>query len=92
MSDKKPLVLRKIRNGRVKIYGSWYEPTDQFMKYDGRLDGRWYWFGTYVNEDRFISLWGSDDYKNSKEKFGEGAECVNGELVWMFWNRVGGDR
>jgi len=88
MSDKRQLVLRKIRNGKVKIYGSWYEPKDLYMKYDGRLDRRWYWFGTYWNEDRFVSLWGSDDYKNGKEEFAKGEEVVDGYFVWMFWNRV----
>ena len=88
-------VLRKIRNGRVKIRGDWYAPSEIHMKYDGRLDGRWYCFGLYRDyhseEDiyaPYVCLWGSREYKDGLEKFGETADCVEGAFVWAWWNKV----
>ena len=85
------LVLRKIRNGKVKVYGNWYVPDDTYLKYDGRLDGLWYWFGVFIHNDGMVSLWGSDDYKRGKVGFGKGLECVDGYFVWSFWNKIKGE-
>ena len=83
-------VTRKIRNGKVKVSGSWYKPSEQFLKYDGRLDGMWYCFGVYSGfmPKKIISLWGSLDYKKGIEKFGKGKEVVDGCLPWLWWEVV----
>ncbi len=47
-------VLRKVRNGRVKILGNWYSPVVSHpnspyprKEYNGELDGMWFAFGLY---------------------------------------------
>ena len=71
------LPKRKIRNGRVKINGSWYYPNDYHMKYDGRLDGRQFYFGTYRGDDTLISIH-SNDEEDNQIPFEDWAP-------WLFW-------
>jgi hypothetical protein len=71
-------VLRKIRNGRVKVDGKWFAPDPEYgsldkenkvIPYDGRLDGQVWLFGTYPNtEPALLALWGTKEvYEASKD-------------------------
>ncbi len=66
-------VLRKIRKGKVKVNGRWFEPDTLGGKwaipYDGRLDGQIWLFGTYDNtQPALLALWGSKEkYEASKD-------------------------
>ena len=63
-------LLRKIRNGRVKLLGKWWRPDPRHIIYDGRCDGKVYAFGLYRNFEPnkygsakwapYICLWGSE--------------------------------
>lgn len=68
-------VFRTIRDGRVRIYGRTYVPTERThptsIPYTGQLDGQRWYFGLYwgpPNYDRydarglasFVSLWGTE--------------------------------
>ncbi len=62
-------VLRKIRNGRVKVNGKWFVPDDDVvwsdgrreMKYDGRLDGQRWAFAVYEKASPpMLALWGTE--------------------------------
>lgn len=90
-------VLRKIRNGRVKIGGDWFYPDSQFRQYDGRLDGMVYAFGLYprhtnalVPNEKIVSLWGREEaYRASYDDFQllpNGPEVMeDGSLPWLTW-------
>lgn len=72
---------RKVRNGRVKVRGTWFYPSKLHMKYDGRCDGHWFYFGTYANEPTFVSLHSSAETVDGED----GPHIVDGKLPWMFW-------
>lgn len=91
------IVIRKIKNGRVKINGIVYAPDDPHRQYNGELDGMWYAFGVYpdpspVDGKRFISLWGTLEQYNSPgvldETFGKTPNCIDGIFHWSFWSEV----
>ena len=71
---------RKVRNGRVKVKGTWFYPSSLHMKYDGSCDGHWFYFGTYAYEPTFISLHSSVDPNIAPH-------IVDRKLPWMFWYR-----
>lgn len=84
----KNFVIRTVRNGQVLINKHVFVPSEQYLKYDGRLDGKRYSFGLYYNGEEmcsFVSLWGTEaTYKNSEiHQYGD--ECVDGTLPWLFW-------
>ncbi len=93
-------VIRKIKDGRVKIFGKYFYPDDRFMKYDGRLDGMRYAFGLYWTRTKSgwiidgINLWGTEEvykaapYKQNYEELTAipGPECVDGKYNWAFWS------
>jgi hypothetical protein len=83
----KRLVIRTIRNGRVKINGRVFVPDQRYMAYDGRLDGMRYAFGLYATSEilkPFVSLWGSEkEFRGDKNT--ERPEIVDGALPWVFW-------
>ena len=92
----KRFAIRTVKNGTVKINGVIYFPSEQFMKYDGRLDNKRFAFGIYDEYDhkrRFVSLWGNESsYKcNHSETdsncncFKDTIECVNGSFPWVWW-------
>jgi len=75
-------VTRTINDGKVKIYGREFYPSEQWMKYDGRLDGLRYIFGLYQIGEKledFVFLWGPED-----KDFGP--EVVDSKLDWAWWN------
>ena len=62
--SKRRFVIRTIKNGQVKIYGRVFKPSEQWLEYDGRLDGQRWAFGLYWNGDKmldFVELWGTEE-------------------------------
>ena len=99
--------VRKIKNGRVKIAGKYYEPQRTYQQYDGRLDGLWYLFGRY-NDTSKVVLIGSLDFirfceENEELSDGELSRYFNEQpelvevlgvkgLPWQFWREVGSEQ
>lgn len=88
-------VERTIRNGEVTIYGRRFRPQDDFMKYDGRLNGQRYVFGLYPisTEDvmkgyisKYVFCWGAAD-ESKRDPWGD--ELVDGTFPWQFWYNQG---
>lgn len=81
--------IRTIKNGRVKINGTWFYPDTRYLQYDGRLDGKRYAFGLYWLNSKtimadYVNLWGTEEaYKNIDSW--PGPECVDGYFNWQFW-------
>ncbi len=91
---KRRFVLRTIKNGSVTINGKTFKPDEQWMKYDGRLDGMRYAFGLYYTgdkwEDKFVNLWGSEKaYLSGGIEDWPGKECVNDCFNWAWWRLLG---
>lgn len=86
----KRFAIRTIRDGRVVICGKTYRANNEYLKYDGRLDGMRYAFGRYGDECKFVSLWGTEaNYLESDpSKWTPGPEEVVGHLPWMVWHEV----
>jgi hypothetical protein len=88
------LVKRKIRSGRVRINKKVFVPQQNYLEYDGRLDGMWYWFGVYpkhtplgVEMGDKVSLWGTDEmYHHQTDTYGP--ECVDNTFPWQWWEVV----
>lgn len=83
--------IRTVKNGKVKIQGKSFTPSEQHQRYDGELDGLRYVFGLYHNyangELQFISLWGSEQfYKTGIDQ--QPPEVIDGTLPWIWWNEV----
>jgi len=60
---KRRFVIRTICNGQVKILGFTFRPSNQWMEYDGRLDGMRFAFGLYYTGDvrePFVYQWGTE--------------------------------
>lgn len=87
--------IRTIRQGRAKIHGRWFYPSEKFLPYDGRLDGMRYAFGLYWSGDGagnwhledFVYLWGPEElYHNDHEHDpGYGPELIDGYFPWACW-------
>ncbi len=94
MMSKPRFAIRTIRNGRVKIFHRWFEPSEQWREYDGRLEGLRYAFGLYYSDDvmePYVYLWGSEEQYHDPEIFEEfnGPEVTkDGGLPWIFWDEV----
>jgi len=82
--------VRTIRHGRVKIGRLWFRPSEQFLKYDGRLDGLRYMFGRYItgkDYEPYVCLWGSGAAaRDAQLNPLEGPHCVDGRFPWEWWN------
>jgi len=88
-------VIRTIRNGRVKINRKWFYPDEQWMKYDGRLDGMRFAFALYmkpqieIEYEEFVALHSTERSYRLKDPDGNidwpGPQCVNGYAVWASW-------
>ena len=84
------IVLRKIRNGRVKYGGIWFYPRQDNKKYDGRLDGLTMAFGIYsdpigTRDNGFISLWGYSDMYYKGMDYWPGSNCIDNNFYWDWW-------
>lgn len=88
MRKRSSFVRRLVRNGRVKVYGSWYRPDEQFQPYKGEMDGLYYWFSLYGDEYPTIVMWGNESQHDGP--IGEyGPELVkDGSLPWTWWRRI----
>jgi hypothetical protein len=61
------VVLRTVRDGQVTIDGRQFAPDENYMAYDGRLEGLRFAFGLYRHDARMAALWGSEDaYRASR--------------------------
>lgn len=95
-------VVRTIRHGRVKIGGKWFVPNEQYMEYDGRLDGMRYAFGRYRHGkdgafEPFVSMWGTEACYRDDEQWEEAdyddpslittADGV-GTYLWIWWDEA----
>jgi hypothetical protein len=85
-------VDRKVRNGRVKIFGRWFYPSEQWLKYDWRLDEVWYHFGLYEGapgdlKDFGFLLGTTESSKKSMrgEEYDHGPELIDGHFPWCWW-------
>lgn len=76
-------VVRKIKNGKVKIANVWYAPYALHRIYDGRLDGMRYLFGRYDTPE-YVNL----HSPVPDGEFGKTPDCVEGEYPWSFWYRT----
>jgi len=81
IQNKKAWVTRTIRNGRVKINGEYYRPSEK-SGYDGRLDGMVFLFGLYRRETSFVCL-----HSRVPEEEWPGSACVDGTFPWLWWNK-----
>lgn len=80
---RRNFVCRKIRNGRVRIYGRWYYPSERFTKYDGRLDGSRWRFGLYWSEGQMMNICGL--HSEVGDDSWPGRACVDGKFPWYWW-------
>lgn len=85
------MVIRTVRDGRVRIKGHDYMPDSQHLAYDGRLDGLRFAFGTYSNRDDLVCLWGTEAAYRDRGAIEDGPHVVDGRLPWMFWRLSDGD-
>jgi len=74
--------------GVVKIYKKWYKVSEQYLEYDGRLDGMKLLFARYPTGAEwtpFVFLWGdhNDEWP--------GPACVDGFFPWCWWYEVKDD-
>jgi len=76
-------VVRTILAGRVDIGKRVFAPQNNYLPYDGRLDGMRYAFGLYRHYGGDISMpafaWGGVDYADRVESYGteEFYRCTN---------------
>lgn len=96
MNESK-FALRKIRNGRVKIGGRWFVPSERFKKYDGSLDGLVFAFGRYpkfngsAEYEDFIELWGPEQnyHEPDTDKWEKDPQVQSdGTMPWASWRAV----
>jgi hypothetical protein len=94
----KRFVLRKIRNGRVKVGGLWYRPDEIHQKYDGRCDGMVYLFGRYEYHEgqlgsHILAMWGTEKAaRHEDETHPYGPELMeDGSIPWYFWHEEGSE-
>ena len=93
-SHRPRFALRTIRNGRVKLFGREYAPSERHMKYDGRLDGLRFAFGLYyvgMERELHASLWGTERAFKAADEDTDwpGPHCVDGSFPWDWWYPVG---
>lgn len=80
-----PVIERKVRDGKVMVNGGIYAVSEQYVKYDGRLDGLKLLFCAYTGEKRFIALLGA---KKRGRTFEGEPWIVDNCNPWMTWNKV----
>jgi len=85
-------VVRKPRNGRVKVLGRWYRPKETHRKYNGELDGVKCLFYKYPNHNgNTINFWGT---KTMADEIGGGYDMgnepnvIDGKIYWCFWGAI----
>ncbi len=81
-------VVRTVRQGTVVIAGRTFRPDENFLAYDGRLDGMRFAFGRYHSGDDwlpFVQLWGTEAAFIGVSSGIPGPEVVDGTLPWVWW-------
>ena len=86
-------VIRTVRQGKVRIHGQEFAPSERHMAYDGRLDGLRFAFARYRDYSTtdgylpLIYLWGTEaSFKNPDPAVhGWGPELVDGGFPWASW-------
>ena len=94
--NEERFAVRTVRSGRVKIGGLVFAPSEQFLAYDGRLDGQRFAFGRYRrgrSYEPFVALWGTEDaflYRGEdfEERMFEEPHCIDGKYSWTWWYAV----
>ena len=85
-------VVRTIKDGRVRIDGKIYAPSERHKKYDGRLDGMRYVFARYMTNygegpeyEPFVYMWGTEEsYRDPSCP--RGPEVMeDGSMPWAWW-------
>lgn len=83
--------VRTVKEGRIKLLYHTYSPSERFLKYDGRLDGRRMLFGVYQirreNGDEILR-----PFINLHSEDGRGPDdpditCVEDSYPWGCWER-----
>lgn len=72
---RKTKVVRTVKNGKVKIYGVYYSPTERWKKYDGRFENTKLEFYIYGDGVDFIYMY--DCPLNN-----------DGSCDWDFWDSL----
>ena len=98
--SKPRAVVRTITDGRVKVYDRYFYPNEKYMEYDGRLDGRRYWFGIYydyiagIEQPRMTNMISLIREAGSPVRFDPDnpasysenrPEVVGDSVPWLFW-------
>lgn len=87
-------VIRTIRNGKVKVFGHWFSPREE---YHGELDGQRWAFGIYYIGNMMMDtlyLWGSEDLyhaindENFSELYYSQDNIRDGVIHWSWWDNV----
>lgn len=93
------MVIRTVKNGRVKINGNYYAPQEVHQEYDGRFEGKRYAFNVYKSTDEFVEMWGTEamieaetlaDCKKAYDKYISevcfiNADNENDTSMWFSW-------
>lgn len=77
--------IRKIRNGRVKINGVWFYPSDYYLKYDSRLDGMTFRFGLFYTGDKWERKQVYMHSRVPEEPYRQRSDVINGRFSWEWW-------
>jgi hypothetical protein len=86
---------RTVRNGRVKIGGLYYRPTQHHVPYDGRCDGHRFLFARYDKPgggwEPYVNLWGTEAAARDPENVDPmvGPHLVDGAYPWDWWEVEG---
>jgi hypothetical protein len=91
------ITLRTVRNGKVRIHGKEYSPSEQHKKYNGRFEGLRLAFGIYPDNPEFVSLWGSaaefHATEEERDKLWPGITCDEDHAYpWLWWNRIDAEK
>ena len=93
---KKRFVIRTIRDGKVKVFGYWFKPREE---YHGELDGQRWAFGVYYTGNLMLdtlALWGTEDLYYAINDDDEFSRLYNsqpnvssdGTIHWSWWEVI----
>lgn len=91
---------RTVKNGKIKINGVLYHPSDTHRPYNNELEGRRCLFGDYTNTN-FVYFWGTqhmNDYTRNARAIDIPYDMTNepnvidGFIYWQWWFPEGEDQ
>jgi len=97
INHRKNFVIRTIRDGKVKVFGHWFKPKEE---YSGELDGQRWAFGIYYTGDIMMDtlyLWGTEDLhralNDNKDEFSrlynlQPNVTSDGIIHWTWWEVI----